>query len=166
MVTHSTLLAGKSHRQRNLAGYSPWGCRVRLRTYTFAFVEICAKETMTNKAKMCSVTQSCLTLLPFGLEPSKLLCPWDFPGKNTGVGCHFFLQGIFLTQGWNWHLLHWQGNSLPLSHLGNNIMGNNIMLLIHSVMFDSLQPHGLQHTRPPCPLPSPGVCSNSYPLSR
>ena len=45
-------------------------------------------------------------------------------------------------------------------------MGNNIMLLIHSVMFDSLQPHGLQHTRPPCPLPSPGVCSNSYPLSR
>ena len=40
------------------------------------------------------------------------------------------------------------------------------MLFIHSVMFDSLQPHGLQHTRPPCPLPSPGVCSNSYPLSR
>ena len=40
------------------------------------------------------------------------------------------------------------------------------MLFIHSVMFDSLQPHGLQRTRPPCPLPSPGVCSNSYPLSR
>ena len=28
-----------------------------------------------------------------------LLCPWDFPGKNTGVGCHFLLQGIFSTQG-------------------------------------------------------------------
>ena len=62
MVTRSTLLAGKSHRQRNLTGYSPWGCRVRLSTYTFAFVEICAKEIMTNKAKMCSVTQSCLPL--------------------------------------------------------------------------------------------------------
>ena len=30
-------------------------------------------------------------------EPARLLCPWDFPGKKTGVGCHFFLQGIFLT---------------------------------------------------------------------
>ena len=28
-------------------------------------------------------------------------CPWDFPGKNTGVGCHFLLQGIFPTQGSN-----------------------------------------------------------------
>ena len=32
---------------------------------------------------------------------TRLLCPWDFPGKNTGVGCHFLLQGIFLTQGLN-----------------------------------------------------------------
>ena len=41
-----------------------------------------------------------------------------FPGKNTGVGCHFLLQGIFPTQGWNLCLLHWQVDSLPLSHLG------------------------------------------------
>ena len=34
-----------------------------------------------------------------GLYPTRLLCPWDSPGKNTGVGCHFLLQGIFLTQG-------------------------------------------------------------------
>ena len=34
-------------------------------------------------------------------EPSRLLCPWDSPGKNTGVGCHSLLQGIFLTQGLN-----------------------------------------------------------------
>jgi len=32
------------------------------------------------------------------------LCPWDFPGKNTGMGCHFLLQVIFLTQGSNLHL--------------------------------------------------------------
>ena len=47
---------------------------------------------------------------------------WDCPGKNTGVGCQFLLQEIFLTQGSNlgllW-LLHRQVNSLPLSHLGN-----------------------------------------------
>ena len=33
---------------------------------------------------------------PYGLWPSRLLCPWNFPGKNTGVGFHFLLQGIFL----------------------------------------------------------------------
>ena len=42
--------------------------------------------------------QSCLTLRPHGLQPSTVLCPWDFPGKNTGVGCHVLLQGIFQTQ--------------------------------------------------------------------
>ena len=51
-----------------------------------------------------------------GLEPGGLLCPWDFPGKNTGVGCHFLLQGIFPTQGSNPNLLHWQVDYLPLSH--------------------------------------------------
>ena len=35
----------------------------------------------------------------------------------------------------------------------------------HSVMSDSLWPHGLQHARPPCPSPTPGACSNSCPLS-
>ena len=42
--------------------------------------------------------------------------PWDSPGKNTGVGCHFLLQEIFLTQGSKSRLLHWQVDSLPLSH--------------------------------------------------
>ena len=41
-----------------------------------------------------------------------------FPGKNTGLGCRFLLQRIFPTQGWNPCLLHWQTDSLPLSHLG------------------------------------------------
>ena len=49
----------------------------------------------------------------------QLLCPWDSPGKNTGVVCHFLLQGIFPTQGSNLHLLHWQEDSLLLSHLGS-----------------------------------------------
>ena len=31
------------------------------------------------------------SLRPHGLQPARLLCPWDFPGKNTGVGCHFLL---------------------------------------------------------------------------
>ena len=45
------------------------------------------------------------SLWPHGLEPTGSLCPWDSLGKNTGVGCHFFLQGIFSTQGANLHLL-------------------------------------------------------------
>ena len=39
------------------------------------------------------------SLQPHGLQPARLLCPWDSPGKNTEVGCHAILQGIFLTQG-------------------------------------------------------------------
>ena len=43
---------------------------------------------------------------PHGLYPTRILCPWDSPGKNTGRGCHFLLQGIFLTQGSNPSLPH------------------------------------------------------------
>ena len=58
------------------------------------------------------------SLRPHGLQPTRLLCPWDSPGTNTGVGCHVLLQGIFLTQGSNpclLHLVHWQAGSLPLA---------------------------------------------------
>ena len=51
---------------------------------------------------------------PHRLQPARFLCPWDFPDKSTRVGCHFPLQGVFLTQGWNTHLiclLHWQAGS-------------------------------------------------------
>jgi len=48
--------------------------------------------------------------------PWTALCPWDFPAKYAGVGLHFFLQGIFPTQGLNPCLLHWEVDSLPLSH--------------------------------------------------
>ena len=42
--------------------------------------------------------QSHLTLRPCGLQPARLLCPWDSPGKNIGVGCHALLLGIFPTR--------------------------------------------------------------------
>ena len=44
----------------------------------------------------------------------RFLCPWDSPGKITGMGGHFLLQRIFLTQGLNSCLLQWQASSLPL----------------------------------------------------
>ena len=59
----------------------------------------------TVLASVCTqISQSCLTLRPHGLQLSRLLCPWDFPGKNIGVGCSFLLQGIFPTQELNLHL--------------------------------------------------------------
>ena len=66
----------------------------------------------------CSVVSD--SLWPYGLKPARLLCPWNFSGKNIGAGCHFLLQGIYQIQGLNMHflcLLHWQADSLPLCFL-------------------------------------------------
>ena len=49
-------------------------------------------------AHVHSVSQSFLTLWSHGLWPARLSCPQTFPGKNTGVACHFLLQGIFSSQ--------------------------------------------------------------------
>ena len=71
----------------------------------------------------CSVVSD--SLRPCGLQPTRLFCPWDSPGKYTGVGCHFLPQGVFHTQGLNPYIrdvrvlsytyLHWQAGSLPLA---------------------------------------------------
>ena len=65
----------------------------------------------------CLVTKSC----PVFCDPTDYLThqaplPLDFPRENTGVGCRFLLQEIFLTQGSNPRPLRWQEGSLPLSH--------------------------------------------------
>ena len=64
------------------------------------------------------VAQLCLTLQSQGVRPVRSLCPWAFPGKNTGVGCHFLLQVIFLTQRLNLGLLHCRQIFYHLSHQG------------------------------------------------
>ena len=57
-----------------------------------------------KKVKVKSLSYVWLFATPW--SPTGLLCPWDFPGKNTGVGCHFLSQEIFLTQGLNSYLPH------------------------------------------------------------
>ena len=61
------------------------------------------------------------SLQPHGLEPTRLLCPWDFPGINTRVSCHFPPQGIFPTQGSSPCFPYWQAEFffLPLSRKGS-----------------------------------------------
>ena len=57
------------------------------------------------------------SLGPHGLQPTRLFCPWNSPGKNTGAGCHFLLQGIFPTQRSNLGLPHCGQTLYQPSHL-------------------------------------------------
>ena len=59
------------------------------------------------------------SLRPHGLQPTRLLCPWDFPGNSTRVDRHFLLQGIFPTQRSNPDLPHCRQMLYHLSHHGN-----------------------------------------------
>ena len=91
--------------------------------------------------------QSCLALQPYRLQPTRVLCPWNFPGNNTGVGCHFLLQGK--TQGSSpslLHLLHWHMDSVPLAPPGKPSLWE--ILLVSSFHFSK---HVLRW-----PLSSPG----------
>ena len=71
--------------------------------FCVSFLDACV-SCLCVHAKSPSVVSD--SLQPYGMQPARLLCPWDPPGKNTRVGCHAFLQGIFPTQGPNPHLLH------------------------------------------------------------
>ena len=67
------------------------------------------------------VTQSCQTLQPHGLWATRLLCPWNSPGKNTGVGSHSLCQGIFPIQGWNPGLSYCRQILYHLTHQGKPV---------------------------------------------
>ena len=81
------------------------------------------------------VAKLCLTLATSWTVACQAPLSWDFPGKNTGVGCPFLLQGILLTQGSNLHLLHllhWQADSLPPSYLGSYLLP----IVTHTLTFE------------------------------
>ena len=73
------------------------------------------------------VTQLCLTVCARGLQPARLLCPWDSSGKNTGVGCHAL---IFLTQGSNLGLLHFRWILYHLRHQGSPLEPTGLIKII------------------------------------
>ena len=72
-----------------------------------------------HKRLVCVCAQSCPTLQLLVPQPTRLLCPWDSPGRNTGVHCRFLLQGSFPTQGLNPGLPHCRQILDPLSHQGS-----------------------------------------------
>ena len=76
------------------------------------------------------VAQSCPTLRPHGLQLARLLCPWDSPGKNTGVGCHALLQGfgtksdfcvVNNKKNWSKCLKYWKIGSVAQSQETNDV---------------------------------------------
>ena len=108
-------------------------CQLQLfaKTLTYSLTSPAAAAS-TVCVCVCACARACSCLVksdssrPHGLQPDRLLRPRDSPGKNTGVGCHFLLQGVFLTQGLNWCPLHWQAGSLPLSQRGSLLFEHTI----------------------------------------
>ena len=86
----------------------------------FFHVVLCFGDISTNSSSSLTFTAVFVlsrsvvskSLQLHRLQPARLLCPWESPGKNIGVACHFLLQGSFLTQGSSLCLLHWQGKQI------------------------------------------------------
>ena len=99
---------------------SPMAPRVSLRPTSLTLSTSPRVATLTTpclRKHVCAFSVMSNSLRLYGLQPTRLLCPWDSPGKNTGVGYHALLQGIFPTQGLSpclLRLLHWQVGSSPL----------------------------------------------------
>ena len=99
-------------------------------------------------AVLCLVAQFCPTLCELmDCSPPGSSAHGDSPSKNTGVGCHALLQGIFPTQGLNPGLSHCRRILYHLSHQGrmdgSHLMHMTVCVLSHSVLSDSLQPSEL-----------------------
>ena len=102
-----------------------------------------------------------LSVMSKSLWSHGLYSPWNSPGQSTGVGS--LSPEDLPNPGIEPRSAILQGDSLPAKPPGKPIKWSSVQFS-HSVVSDSLWPHGLQHTRPPCPSPTPGVYSNSCPL--
>ena len=122
---------------------------------------------------------------PHRQQPTRLPRPWDSPGKNTGVGCHFLLQCRKVKSksevaqscptlsdpmdcsppGSSVHGI-FQARVLEWDAIAFSNKAASVSQFSCSIMSNSLQPHELQYARPPCPSPTPEVHSNSCPSSR
>ena len=116
MATHSSILAWEIPWTEEPGGLQSVGSQkswTQLRDQTTT--KQIAFPTEGNSVSSSVVSDS---LRPHGLWPTRLLCLWNSPGNNTGVGCLFFLQGIFLTQGLNLGFLHCRQILYSRSHQG------------------------------------------------
>ena len=113
----------------------------------------CSVESSSLKVK--SLSRARLFATPSIVACTKLLCPWDFQGKSTGVGCHFLLQGTFPTQGSNPGLSHCRQTLYSLSH--HQVLNPGLQHFEHGVL--ATGPPGkslwksILQSGPPCPTP-------------
>ena len=110
--------------ERVASSYSRGSSWPRNQTHVFCIscIKNLAGRFFTTSITCCVVPSRSVmsdSLWPHGFQPGRLLCPWDSPGKNAGVGCHALLQGIFPTQGSNSGLPHCRQILYPLSHQGS-----------------------------------------------
>ena len=94
----------------------------------------CHNKDLVQPNKQSSTIPSCPAVCdPMNCSPPGF-CPWNFPGKNTGIGCHFLLQGIFLTQGSKLQLLLCLLHS-RLSHQGSLEVGGGTLKPVFKYIF-------------------------------
>ena len=112
--TEGSFVIGYTAILIGMLGLTPLVADERNNGFPFLFSLPVDAKTYVNVASVVSDS-----VRPHRRQPTRLLRPWDSPVKNTGVGCHVLLQGIFPIQVSNLCLLHCQANSLPLSHQGS-----------------------------------------------
>ena len=112
--------------------YSRGSSLTRDRTYISCIGKIDSLPPSYQGSPVLRVSPSTVldSLGPRGLQLARLLCPWNSPGKNTGVGCNFILQRIFPTQGLNLDLLHYRQILYHLSHQGSPELVFNARVLL------------------------------------
>ena len=105
------------HRAKH-SGQLPWRA---LNTLNKIYVSWCQAThvLILLKSEIDSHSVVSDSLQPHGLQPTRLLCPWNSPSKDTGVGCHSLFQGMFPAQGWNPGLLYCRQILYHLSHQGS-----------------------------------------------
>ena len=102
MATYSSLLAWRIPWTEEPGELQSMGSeRVRHDWATNSYYDPAIPLLDMYTACVCVCSALSYSLWPYGLEPTRILCPWDCPGKNIGMGCHFLFQEIFLTQGLN-----------------------------------------------------------------
>ena len=142
--TKSTSLTGGPvlYHQHHLAGYSPQGfiewdmTEVTQQVHKLRrFTERWILSNIGKEGRQAEGSPETMLKRIYNTSLSKwharLLCQWDFPGKNIRVVYYFLLQGIFPMQVSNQHLLRWQVDSVPLSHLGSSKILNRRLYYLY-----------------------------------
>ena len=95
-------LSSRSSWPRNQTGvsciagrfFTSWATReAHIDTYIYRYKDRFIDGWLRDTSCCCSLVAKLCPTLTWPHGPARLLCPWDFPGKNTGVGCHALLQG-------------------------------------------------------------------------